>query len=137
MLSHEQKRNVVDGKKQLILNPSEAQKTGFETFTFDEGEVYGIDILITTGPDGKVKRTDARTTIYKKADMTYILKLKASRVVFSEIQKKFGAFPFTVRALEDEKKAKMGIGECQQHGLLIPYDVLYEKEGWCDWSLVG
>lgn len=49
--------------------------------------------------------------------------------MFSEIQKKFGPFPFTVRSLEDEKKSRIGIQECKDHGLLIPYEVLYEKDG--------
>lgn len=37
--------------------------------------------------------------------------------------------PFTLRAFEDEKKAKMGVVECVKHGLLEPFNVLWEKEG--------
>ena len=33
---------------------SEAQKKEFEAVTFAENEVYGIDILISSGEDGKV-----------------------------------------------------------------------------------
>ena len=33
------------------------------------------------------------------------------------------------RALEDEGKGRLGIKECAEHGLVTPYDVLYEKEG--------
>lgn len=54
MLSCQQTQNVIDGKKRIILNPSEAQKRDFETATFAEGEVYGMDILISSGEDGKV-----------------------------------------------------------------------------------
>ncbi|KAK9312173.1 peptidase M24, structural domain-containing protein [Lipomyces starkeyi] len=128
MLSHQQTRNVIDGSKRIILNPSEGKKKGVDTVTFEEGEVYGIDILITTG-EGKVKKSESRTTIYKKTDNTYSLKLKASRTIYSDIQKRFGPFPFTTRALEDEKKARMGIQECTQHALLIPYDVYEDKKG--------
>jgi hypothetical protein len=46
---------VIDGKKRIILNPSEGQKRDFETITFAEGEVYGIDILVSSSEDGKVK----------------------------------------------------------------------------------
>lgn len=35
--------------------------------------------------------------------------------------------PFS--ALEDEKKARLGIVECAKHGLVTPFDVFYEKEG--------
>ena len=34
---------------------SEEQKKGFETVTFAENEVWGIDILISSGEDGKVR----------------------------------------------------------------------------------
>ena len=54
MLSCQQTQNVIDGKKPIILNPSEGQKRDFEAATFAEGEVYGIDILISSGEDGKV-----------------------------------------------------------------------------------
>lgn len=54
MLSCQQTQNVIDGKKRIILNPSESQKTGFETAVFAEDEVYGVDILVSTGEDGKV-----------------------------------------------------------------------------------
>lgn len=78
---------------------------------------------------GHARRTNSRTTIFAKTESTYSLKLKSSRSVYSEIQKKFGVFPFSVRSLEDEKKSRMGLGECKDHGLLIGYDVLYEKDG--------
>jgi len=56
MLSCQQTQNVIDGKKRIILNPSEAQKRDFEAATFSEGEVYGVDVLISTGEDGKVRQ---------------------------------------------------------------------------------
>jgi len=55
--------------------------------------------------------------------------LKASRLVYSEISQTFGSFPFPLRALADEKKAKMGINECAKHFLVSPYEVYQEKEG--------
>lgn len=57
MLSCQQTQNVIDGKKRIILNPGEGQKKDFETITFAEGEVYGIDILVSSGEDGKVRPT--------------------------------------------------------------------------------
>ena len=57
MLSCQQEQNVIDGKKRIVLNPSEAQKREFETATFSEGEVWGIDILVSSGEDGKVRGT--------------------------------------------------------------------------------
>lgn len=38
----------------LTVLQSEAQKREFEGVTFAEGEVWGIDILVTSSEDGKV-----------------------------------------------------------------------------------
>lgn len=54
MLSCEQDQNLIDGKKRIVLNPSESQKREHETVTFAEGEVWGIDILVASTADGKV-----------------------------------------------------------------------------------
>ncbi len=53
MLSYQQERNVLDGKKQVILNPTESNRRDFSTAIFEEGEVYNVDILISTA-EGKV-----------------------------------------------------------------------------------
>jgi hypothetical protein len=37
--------------------------------------------------------------------------------------------PFTLRAFENETKAKMGVVECVTHRLVEPFQVLYEKDG--------
>lgn len=60
MLSCQQTQNAIDGKKRIILNPTEAQRRDTETITFAEDEVYGIDILVSSGEDGKVRLNDHR-----------------------------------------------------------------------------
>lgn len=55
MLSCQHLKDVTDGKKRILLNPSPELKRDHETATFEEGEVYGVDILIVTGKDGKVR----------------------------------------------------------------------------------
>jgi hypothetical protein len=57
MLSCHQEQNIIDGKKRIVLNPSESQKREFDTVTFSEGEVWGIDILVSSTEDGKVRET--------------------------------------------------------------------------------
>jgi len=126
MLSCVQAQNLIDGKKRIILNPSESQKREFESALFAEGEVWGIDVLVSSGEDGKARMEEARTSIFQRdSQVTYQLKMKNSRAVFSEVQKKAGAFPFNVRALEDEKRSRMGLQEAVQHGLVKPYEVIY------------
>ena len=59
------------------------------------------------------------------------LKMKASRAVFSEINKKFSTMPFAARALgqvegEEGKsgaQSRLGLVECINHELLHPYPV--------------
>jgi hypothetical protein len=41
----------------------------------------------------------------------------------------FNKYKLFSRAFEDEKQAKLGVVECVKHGLLEPYNVLWEKEG--------
>lgn len=45
------------------------------------------------------------------------------RYVFNEMNHRFPTLPFSLRALEDEKQARMGVVECLKHDLLHPYPV--------------
>lgn len=127
MLSHNQLKDKTDGEKQIILNPTDNHLRDFKRIAFGENEVYAIDILISTG-EGKVRPLKTRTTIYKNTGVRYQLKMAASRAVLSEIQTKAGAFPFSLRDLEDERKARMGIVEAAKHQTVLPYDVMYERD---------
>lgn len=55
MLSCQHSKNVIDGKKRIILAPTQEQRSGFDTITFAEGEIYGVDVLVSSGEDGKVR----------------------------------------------------------------------------------
>jgi len=126
VLSHQVKQNIIDGNK-VILNKPDVDQNVDET-TFEVNEVYVIDIVMSTG-EGKPKELTNRTTVFKRAiDRAYSLKLLAARTVFSEIQQKFPALAFTLRAL-DEKKRRLGIVEILKHDLLDTYPVLWEKDG--------
>jgi len=126
VLSHQMKRFVIDGNKTIISKASLDQKV--EEFEFEENQVYAVDIVMSTG-EGKSKELESRTTIYKRAvDQNYLLKMKAARYVFNEINSRFPTLPFALRAL-DEKRGKLGVTECLKHDLIAPYPVLYEKSG--------
>jgi len=134
MLSFQLKKNQIGNEedieaKQIIQNPTDEQKQKIKKCEFEQHEVYAIDILISTG-EGKSREQDTRPTVYKhKNDLVYQLKLKASRTFFSEVHKRFGDMPFSLRSLDDEKKARMGIVECERHDLMKPFKVYYEREG--------
>ncbi|KAK9480381.1 peptidase M24, structural domain-containing protein [Lipomyces japonicus] len=129
-VSHQFSHNSVEAGKRIVVNPAVGTVTkASDVATFEPGEVYGIDVLVSTG-DGKLRKSDSlQTTIYRKTESSYSLKLKASRSVYSDIQNRFGAFPFTTRALADDTKTKLALQECTAHNLLTPYDVYEDKKG--------
>jgi len=127
VFSHQMERFVIDGEKFIPNRANPEQKV--EDITFAENEVYSIDIVMSTS-EGRPKETETKTTIFKRAvEQNYLLKMKASRYVLNEVNTKFPTMPFTLRAFEDEKKGRLGIVECVNHGLVTPYPVLYEKPG--------
>lgn len=128
MASHQLEQNIIDGEKTILQSLSEAQSKEHNTFSFGLHEVYAVDVLISTG-DGSNKEKDAKTVIFKKTDMTYMLKMKTSREFLSQVTKSHGSMPFNLRSFEDEKKARMGVVECAKHNVVQPFHVLYEKEG--------
>jgi len=130
---HQMKRFVIDGVKEVALkDPTadelEAGEEKVDDCTFDQAEVYAVDVAMSTG-EGKPRPGILRTTVYKRnVEAQYRLKMKNSRYVLSEVDKKFPALPFTLAAFEDERAARMGITECVGHGLMTPYPVLHEAK---------
>lgn len=119
-------KDEIAGKKKLAFGGDGSSRP--DACKLEENEVYGVDIVLTTSKDGKSKTDDNFTSIFRKTNQTYLLKMATSRKVFSEIQKKAGAFPFNLRALEDEKRARMGVQECSNHGLVTPFQVLVDAD---------
>ncbi|GAA5868506.1 hypothetical protein JCM1840_007022 [Sporobolomyces johnsonii] len=124
ILSHQFTQNNLEAKKGLVSTPTASQRSDSDNaYVFEEGEVYGLNIHVTNG-DKTPKTADlARTTIFSKTPTTYMLKMKTSRATFSEISQKAGSFPFTLRIMEDETRARMGVRECVQHNLVKGYDL--------------
>ncbi|CAH8509667.1 unnamed protein product [Schistosoma turkestanicum] len=127
MQCHQMKKLVYDAEKNIIFNPSEEQKKTVEKCTFDTNDVWNVDIVVSTG-DGKPREHKTRTTLFKKNETLYQLKMKASRQLYSEISNKFLTYPFSLRALDDIKKARLGITECIKHGVIQPLSVVCEKD---------
>jgi len=128
VLIHALKRYIIDGNKVVLNKTTVDQKV--EDEEIEENEVYAIDVVVSTG-EGKLKMLDEKqTTVFKRAlQNEYSLKMKASRSFFSEVNRRFPTVPFTVRAVEDQRTAKLGLVECLNHELLLEYPVLYEKNG--------
>ena len=68
--------------------------------------------------------------MYKREmDVQYNLKSKSARNFFSLVNKKYPTLPFSIRGFEDLTGAQVGVKECLEHELLMPYQVLTEKKG--------
>lgn len=111
-------RNEIEAEKKIILIPG----TGVRGEGVPEvGEVWGVEMGLSLG-SGKVKTLPLRPTLHRRTTTTYILKRPSSRQTLSEIVKKFGQFPFSLRQLDDEKAAKVGVVECVRGGVLRQYE---------------
>lgn len=72
------RQHIYDAEKSIVWNPSEEIRKSIEKCEFAVHEVWNVDVLVSSG-EGKAKETDVRTTVYKRKDAIYQLKMKASR----------------------------------------------------------
>ncbi|KAL3473990.1 curved DNA-binding protein [Aspergillus californicus] len=117
-------RNEIESGKKIILSPD----TGVKGEGVPEvGEVWGVEVGLSLG-SGKVKSLPQRSTLHRRTTTTYQLKRPSSRQMLSEVVKRFGQFPFSLRQLEDEKAAKVGVLECVRAGVLRQYEPAGDAE---------
>lgn len=117
-------RNEIEAAKKIVLAPGEGSKGDG---TPEIGEVWGIEIGMSAG-SGKVKQLESRATLHRRTTTNYGLKRPTSRKIYSEAQKKFNMFPFSLRQLDDEKDAKTGVVECVRSGVFRQYELVGDKD---------
>lgn len=129
-------RNEIEDKKKIVLAPGEGSKgDGIPEI----GEVWGVEMGMSLGP-GKVKKLEQRATLHRRTETNYLLKRPSSRKIWSEVQKKFNMFPFSLRQLEDDRDAKSGVVECIRTGVFRQYELVGDKDGAPvarTWSTIG
>lgn len=126
VLSHQLKKHVIDGNR-VIIN-CETQEEKVDEFEFEANEVYCIDVVMSTG-EGKGREAELRHTVYKRAvENAYNLKTQKARQFISEVNRRFPALPFSLRSIEDEQVARVGVSEAKRHELLEEYPILKERE---------
>lgn len=130
MLTHNQERNVLYGPKEIIINPAKEHKNKMESHRIEELDVYGLDILISTSTEGKVKKSQYRTTLHKLTGNSYALKLKSSHQALQEFKERAtGLFPVNVKIFENPRKVRVGLIECSNHEIVLPYDIMEDNKG--------
>ena len=118
-------RNEIEGKKKIVLAPPSDGGKG--EGTPEIGDVWGVEMGVSLGT-GKIKTLENRPTLHRRTTITYQLKRPSSRQTLSEIVKKFGTFPFSLRQLDDERAAKVGVVECVRSNVLRQYEVVADKD---------
>ncbi|TVY75634.1 Curved DNA-binding protein [Lachnellula suecica] len=118
-------RNEIEGKKKIILAPGDGTKGDG---TPEVGDVWGVEMGVSLG-SGKIKTFENRPTLHRRTTLTYALKRPSSKKVLNEVVKKFGVFPFSLRQLEDERDAKVGVVECVRGNVFRQYEVVGDKDG--------
>ena len=117
-------RNEIEGKKKIVLAAADGSKAeGIPEL----GDVWGVEMGVSLGT-GKIKTLDNRPTLHRRTTITYQLKRPSSRQILSEIVKKFGTFPFSLRQLDDERAAKVGVVECVRQNVVRQYEVVSDKD---------
>ena len=126
VFSHKLKKHVIDGNDVIS---SSAGDTKTEQYEFHIGDIFGLEIFVSTGT-GKPKQSESRTTIFKRAvENTYLLKSDKARGFLKQVNTKYPSLPFSLRAFEDETTARIGVKHCLDHQLLEPFNVVEEEKG--------
>eukprot|EP00043_Microstomoeca_roanoka_P029876 m.23639 g.23639 ORF g.23639 m.23639 type:complete len:375 (+) comp9530_c0_seq1:74-1198(+) len=118
------RRFVLEGDK-IVLNAKSEDRPA--DFVVQEGEVYNIDIALSTGM-GHVREKDTRPTVFQRdLNTQFQLRTRAARSLYAQITAKHPSMPFSIRgfALKD----RLGLKDCLDHHLLVPYAVQYENDG--------
>jgi methionine aminopeptidase len=117
-------RNEIEGKKKIILSPGDGTRGDGVP---EVGDVWGVEMGVSLGT-GKIKTYENRATLHRRTTLTYALKRPSSKKILNEVVKKFGTFPFSLRQLEDERDAKVGVVECVRGNVFRQYEVVGDKD---------
>lgn len=118
-------RSEIEGKKKIVISPSEGTKG---EGTPELGEVWGVEIGVSLG-SGKVKQFEQRPTLHRLIKDDAKATRPSSKKLLHDVKTTFGPFPFSLRQLESERDAKMGVLECVRSGIFRQYEVVGDKEG--------
>ncbi|KAK8088732.1 hypothetical protein PG997_003693 [Apiospora hydei] len=118
-------RNDIEGKKKIVIAPGEGSKGDG---TPEIGEVWGVEMGMSLG-SGKVKNMEQRPTLHRLINENGQAKRSTSKKLLYDVKKSYHNFPFSMRQLESERDAKLGVLECVRNGMLRQYEVVGDKEG--------
>jgi curved DNA binding protein len=117
-------RNEIEGKKKIVLAPGDGTRGDGVP---EVGDVWGVEIGVSLGT-GKMKTYENRPTLHRRTNLSYPMKRPSSKKTLNEVVKKFGTFAFSLRQLDDERDAKVGVVECVRGNVFRQYEVVGDKD---------
>eukprot|EP01029_Cantina_marsupialis_P007756 TRINITY_DN187_c0_g3_i1.p1 TRINITY_DN187_c0_g3~~TRINITY_DN187_c0_g3_i1.p1 ORF type:complete len:380 (+),score=89.86 TRINITY_DN187_c0_g3_i1:51-1190(+) len=124
--SHKLKRFIVESNDCIGMT---SETPDIEEHIIEPNSVYAIEIMYSTGESKPRERGDRATVHKRNVEVNFSLRVAASRQLCGEVQKKYPTMPFSLRAIENERTAKLGIAECVKSEVFSQYPVVYEKDG--------
>ncbi|CAO3598065.1 unnamed protein product [Absidia cylindrospora] len=92
-------------------------------FEIQANQGYQVSVILTTG-DGKTKGSEYKPFVYQRdVNKSYLLKMKAARAAFNEINEKHTVFPFATRAMSNSQ-TRLGLTSLLYHELVTSLPVL-------------
>jgi methionine aminopeptidase len=151
MASYNIEKDVVEGEKTILQNPvdqlskmkesKDENPSGKDLTTnnavlgekqeIEVNDVWCIDVLASTG-EGRVMGTEIKTSLFRRnADSQYQLKMKTSREILANATNAHGFHTFSLRDVESETRARLGLKECINHEVVTPHAVMQERSTEC------
>ncbi len=128
MQAQEVKQWTIEAPKTIPLK-KDPELGKYVECEFAKGEVYAVDIAMTSA-EGKPKEKAARTTVFKlNTEVKVKMRMAASQKLMAELRERFPSLPFSLRACEDERSARLGVTEMLKNGVVKEYPVLFEPVG--------
>ena len=98
-------------------------------YEFEEHDIYTINLSVTpTRDDNEVNikyKNHDESHIYRINEYTYSLKLKSSKVFYSQVKANHRNYGFDVSLYNSDAKNRMGIKECLNNNILDTYPIKY------------
>lgn len=136
--SSQMKRFLLDAPKVIensIVNDA-ATVRAIPNYVLEAGDVFAVNIVMSSGAGKRVEQTAVRTTIFNR-DVTaprFDMKLAASRQLLAEVDARFGVFPFSMASVAADgdgscAKVRLGLPECLQRRFLRVNPVFFDGAG--------
>lgn len=98
-------------------------------YEFEEHDIYTINLSVTPTRDDNEEnikyKNNGETHIYRLNEYTYSLKLKSSKVFYSQVKSNHRNYGFDVSLYNYDIKNRMGIKECLTNNILDSYPIKY------------